>query len=124
MTESGVCVLSSRCDLNLLAKFGPLSCTLIHLMNDQATSLVSLQRKGCTTNLHWLFYFREQLFFSLPFCCDFSTLFNQERFTELKLSPTNSVFFSSFEFLLAQDLHTGKLIPREYSICHAAVWSI
>ena len=66
MTESGVCVLSSRCDLNPLAKFGPLSCTLIYLMNDQATSLVSLQRKGCTTNLHWLFYFREQLFF---LCC-------------------------------------------------------
>ena len=97
MTGSGVCVLSSRCDLNLLAKFGPfevhveravcavcviLSCTLIYLMNDQATSP---QRKGCTTNLHWLFYFREQRFFSLPFRCDFSMLFNQERFTELKL---------------------------------------
>ena len=52
MTGSGVCVLSSRRDPDLLAKFGPfeedravrtvcviVSCTLIYLMNDQAASI-------------------------------------------------------------------------------------
>lgn len=66
MTGSGVCVLSSRRDPDLLAKFGPfeeeravrtvcviVSCTLIYLMNDQAASL---QRKGCAANLHRPFY--------------------------------------------------------------------